>query len=74
MLNDLVNFDEEDIKDISDNLTSLWENISDSNPCAAEGATMSEISFVFGSKSKMQLIATYHLALYYGIVGRPNSI
>ena len=50
MLNDLVNFDEEDIKDISDNLARLWENVSDSNPCAAEGATMSVLSFFLDPK------------------------
>ena len=53
MLNELFNFDEESIKDISDNLTRLWENIFDPNSSATGGGTMAVLSLVFGSKSKM---------------------
>ena len=73
MLNDSVNFDEEDIKDTSDNLMRLWENIYGPNPCTSEGVTMSVLSFLFSPKSKTHLIATYHLSIYYEIVGRCNS-
>jgi len=70
---DLAEFDDESLKQITDNLRRPGGRIPDPNPGAAPGATIATPSFIFGAKSQLRLKAAITIARYYETVGRVPS-
>ena len=72
--NDLVDFDEDSIKSISENLRRPGGRVPDTTPGAAVGATVPASPFVFGAKSQIRLAAACDLVRYYQMVGRELTV
>ena len=70
-VNDLVDFDKDTIKQVSENLRRPAGRIPDPDPGAAPGATIPTPPFVFGAKSQKRLIVAADAVRYYETVGRP---
>ena len=71
---DLVDFTEEAMAVISQNLRRPGGRIPDPDPNAAAGATIPTPPFILGAKSQMRLIAACDLMRYYETVGRSLSV
>jgi len=71
---DLVDFTEESMAVISQNLRRPGGRIPDPDPNAAAGATIPTPPFILGAKSQMRLIAACDLMRYYETVGRSLSV
>ena len=54
-VNDLLDFDEKTMRQISDNLRQPGGRIPDPNPTAGAGATILTPPFIFGEKSQLRL-------------------
>ena len=72
-VNDLLDFDEKTMKQISDNLRRPGGRIPDPNPAAGAGATILTPPFIFGAKSQLRLLAACDLLRYYETVGRTET-
>ena len=72
-VDDLAEFDDESLKQITDNLRRPGGRIPDPNPGAATGATIPAPSFVFGVKSQLRLKSATTITKYYETVGRTPS-
>ena len=72
-VDDLAEFDDESLKQITDNLRRPGGRIPDPNPGAANGAIIPTPSFVFGVKIPLRLKAAITNAKYYENVGRTPS-
>ena len=68
---DLIDFDEESLQLVSDNLRRPGGRIADPTPGAAAGASIPTPPFVFGAKSQKRLMAASDLIRFYETVGRP---
>ena len=64
-LNDLIEFDEKSLKQITENLRLPGGRVPDPDPNAAVGATILTPSFVFGSKRQLRLKTTFNISCYY---------
>ena len=69
-IDDLVEFDSDSMKQITDNIRRPGGRIPDPHPTAAIGATISTPTFVFGAKSQIRLAAAIEIAKYYETIGR----
>ena len=67
---DLADFDKDTLKQVADNLRRPGGRVPDPDPGAAAGATIPTLTFVFGAKSQMRLLAACDLVRYYETVGR----
>ena len=72
--NDLVDFDEDSIKSISENLRRPGGRVPDTTPSAAVGATVPASPFVFRTKSQIHLAVACDLVRYYQMVGRELTV
>lgn len=70
-IDDLAEFKEEDLKQISENLRRPSGRIPDPSPNAQPGAMIPQPPFVFGAKSLTRLTAAANLVRYYETVARP---
>ena len=73
-LTDLVEFDPESLKQITDNLRRPGGRVPDPNPNAALGATIPTPAFIFGAKSQLRLKAAIQIAKYYETTGRELTV
>ena len=69
-VNDLTEFDNDSLKQITENLRKPGGTVPDPNPNAAEGAVIPTPAFVFGAKSQARLKVAIQAAKYYDTVGR----
>ena len=67
---DLLDFDDDSLKQMADNLRRPGGTVQDPNPNAAAGAMIPTPAFVLGAKSQMRLKAAVNIAKYYQMVGR----
>jgi hypothetical protein len=67
---DLAEFDKENIEGMPSNLRRLAGRIADPNPGAAERGTIPTPPFAFGAKSHQRLIHATKLLRFYDTVGR----
>ena len=67
---DLLDFDDDSLKQMADNLRRPGGTVQDPNPNAAAGAMIPTPAFVLGAKSKMRLKAAVNISKYYQMVGR----
>ena len=72
-VDDLDEFDDKSLKQITDNLRRPGGHIPDPNPGAAYGATIATPFFVFGAKIQLRLKAAITIVRYYETVGRSPS-
>ena len=70
---DLVEFDEKSLKQITENLRRPKGCVPDPDPNAAVGATIPTPSFVFGTKSQLSIKAAFDISRYYETTGRAIS-
>ena len=68
-VDDLDEFDDESLKQITDNFRRPGGRIPDPNAGAVNGATIPTPSFVFGAKSQLCLKSAITIAKYYDTVG-----
>ena len=73
-IDDLVEFDSDSMKQITDNLRRPGGRIPDPHPSAAAGATIPTPTFVFGAKSQVRLAAAIEIAKYYETTGHDLSV
>ena len=73
-IDDLVEFDSDSMKQITDNLRRPGGRIPDPDPTAAVGATIRTPTFVFGAKSQVRLAAAIEIAKYYETTGRDLTV
>ena len=71
---DLVDFTEEAMAMISQNLRRPGGRIQDPDPNVAPVATMSTSPFILKAKSQMHIIAAHNLICYYETVGCSLSV
>ena len=72
-LADLVEFDDQSLKQITDNLRRPGGRVPDPNPNANAGATITTPAFVFGAKSQLCLKAACDISRYYETTVRDLS-
>ena len=72
-VDDLAEFYDKSLKQITDTLRRPGGRIPDPNPGSATGATIPTPSFVFNAKSQLRLKAAIMIAKYYNTVGRTPS-
>ena len=70
-VSDLIDFDKESIKQISENLRRPGGRIADPTPGAEEGSIIPTPPFVFGAKSQARLQVACNLVRFYDVIGRP---
>ena len=70
---DLVDFDEDSISKISDNLRRPGGMVPDMTPRAVAGATIPTPPLTFGAKSQVRLIVACHLERFYKAVDRDTT-
>ena len=69
-MEDIGDFDKDDIEQLAANLRRPAGRIPDPNQGAAQGATIPTPAFVFGAKSQQRLVLAAKLIRYYEAVGR----
>ena len=67
---DLLDFDHDSLKQITDNLRRPGGRIPDPDPNAANGATIPTPPFIFGAKSQLRIKAAGDLLRFYETVSR----
>jgi hypothetical protein len=67
---DLLEFDEESLKQVVANLRRPAHQVPNTAPGAAAGSTMKEQPFVIGAKSQTRLIVATELLKFYDAIGR----
>jgi hypothetical protein len=73
-VDDLIDFDKNTVAQITANLRRPAGRVADSNPGAADGATVPTPLFVFGAKSQQRLVVAAQLVRYYEMVGRNTTV
>ena len=73
-VDDLINFDKDDLNQIADDLRCPGGRAPNTDPNAPAGATMPTPPFVFGAKSQKCLLAACEIACYCDTVDRQLSV
>jgi hypothetical protein len=68
-VNDLTEFDNDCLKQITENVCKPGGTVPDPKPNATEGAVIPTLAFVFGAKSQAHLKVAIQAAKYYDTVG-----
>ena len=70
VINDLVDFDEDSLKQVAENLRRPAGRMADPTPGAVVGATIPIPPFAFGAKSHTRMVAATELLKFYRTIGR----
>ena len=69
----IVNFNKDTLKQVADNLRRPAGRVTETNPGATRGATISTPQLVFGAKSQMHLLISWNLSRYYNRMGKYDT-